>query len=120
MTLAMLLVLSLATFRITRLIVIDDVTRGLRLRVLRRFPPYVVPMRDAVGRDVEGTSMMQPRWPVVLTSCSWCLGVWVALVAVLAAHGAGMVHGWAPTVFAWPAVAGLSGVTSEVAAWLTK
>ena len=59
------LILSLACYRITRLIIEDTITEPLRERVWKRFPP-------------ESTRIGY------LFTCPWCTGFWVSVLIVAA------------------------------------
>jgi hypothetical protein len=61
MTVFHFLLLSLASFRVTRLITTDDITQPLRDR-------------------------LPDNWLAELLSCSWCCGVWVTAVLFAADH----------------------------------
>lgn len=83
-------VLALATFRVTRLVVVDELFSGLRDRFWSRFPPST-------------------RLGYLLT-CSWCTSVWVASLFVLCYT----IFSTATLVFA--TVFALSAVASLIAA----
>lgn len=58
--------LSLAAFRVWRLIGRDSITE---------------PVRDWIGDRFKPTSKL-----LELLTCSWCLGTWIALLATFAVH----------------------------------
>ena len=92
LSLAGVLVLGLAAFRATRLLVVDD------------FPP-IKRFREALERRFGRDS-----FAIELIGCPWCASVWI---------GAGMVAVTAlfpPVWFLWLALA-LSAVTGLVATW---
>jgi len=64
MTLLIFLILSLATFRILRLIIEDAVLEGFREWVWKRFPPET------------------SKLGYILT-CYWCLGFWISGIVVV-------------------------------------
>jgi len=70
-TLGLLIVLGLASFRLTRLIVFDKITEFLRL-----------PFLDEVEEDGEIYMVPKPsgirKWIGGLLSCYWCTGVWAS------------------------------------------
>jgi hypothetical protein len=87
------LVLAFAVHRVTRLLVGDKITEPLRLRL---------------GVDRDG--QYRP-WIGYLVTCPWCVSVYVATAAVLAAA----LLPW--PVVAWPALAAAcSSVTGLLAA----
>jgi hypothetical protein len=57
-----LVILSLASFRLTRLITTDTVTEGIRNRIWSKFPPST-------------------KFGYLIT-CNWCTGFWVSLFFV--------------------------------------
>jgi hypothetical protein len=59
-----LLILSLAVYRITRLIVTDSIFDPLREKVFKRFSQQ----RSSIG---------------YLLTCTWCMSLWVSLPTVL-------------------------------------
>lgn len=77
----LLLVLTLGTYRITRLLVKDD------------FPPIRAP-REWIKRH-------GPEWTAELVTCPWCVSGWVSMAAVAAAAHYGNVP---LPVLCWPAV----------------
>jgi hypothetical protein len=115
MTLGVFVLLSLAAYRVTRLITTDDLTRGFRAWVLARFPARVVPMTNPVnGSPIDGSATTSARWPVVLVNCSWCMGIWVTLVGVGLLHWRGYVHSWLITALAWLGSATVVGLLQRV------
>jgi hypothetical protein len=76
-SLTILLMLGLATFRITRLIVYDKITEPLR----RPFFTEVEEVNDDGSIDIY----IRPkdkgirRWVGELFSCHWCTGIWVSI-----------------------------------------
>ncbi|MFO7264206.1 MAG: DUF1360 domain-containing protein [Bacillota bacterium] len=75
-----LVVLVLASFRLTRLIVYDEITAFLR------DPFFTVTYEDdGTGRVVrhvhlKGTGLRQ--WLGTLLSCHWCVGIWSSALVV--------------------------------------
>lgn len=87
MSVAMLLAYSLATYRLTRLLLVDSLTEPLRERVWRRYPPE------------------SSRLGYLLT-CPWCASVWAAS-ALLLLGSITPAADTVATVLALSAVAGL-------------
>ncbi|HEY4510964.1 MAG TPA: DUF1360 domain-containing protein [Candidatus Paceibacterota bacterium] len=74
------LLMSLAIFRVTRLVVYDRITAFLRDIFLRSRT-----VRDAEGREVvERVSYINGPLRTIhdLLDCPWCVGVWVALATL--------------------------------------
>lgn len=87
---------ALAAYRVTRLVVLDDVSLPLRSALAARFP-------------APGPSLL-----VRLVNCSWCVGLWVALVGALVLHLVGLCPLWSIVVLAWLAAATVVGFLSRV------
>jgi hypothetical protein len=72
-----LLLLSLAAFRLTRLIVYDKITGFIRAPFLEREENVLA---DGTVEEIvsyKGTGLR--RWIGELLSCHWCVGVWVSI-----------------------------------------
>lgn len=127
---------TLIGFRLTRLLTMDDITRGLRARVsgltdlehtewIDQLGQYeeqgvVDPWADD-GRVITGTTraieappIPKWRWELsILIRCPWCAGWWLCLVTALAwALLAGHSPLWALPVGA--AASGIVGCVSKV------
>ncbi|MDW7616303.1 DUF1360 domain-containing protein [Peribacillus simplex] len=75
------LILGLASFRLTRLIVFDKIMEPIRRPFFKE-----IEEKDEEG-DVEIFLMPKEKgllgWGGQLLSCFWCVGVWVSLLLVL-------------------------------------
>jgi Protein of unknown function (DUF1360) len=89
-----LIILALAIFRITRLIVQDTVLEKVRLRIWRNFPP------------TEGFGY--------LITCYWCTSFWISSLVVTCFIIIPIQTLAVGTVMA------LSAITGLIAAWLDK
>ncbi|ARK30649.1 DUF1360 domain-containing protein [Halalkalibacter krulwichiae] len=75
-TLMQIMLLSLATFRLTRLLVYDKITEFLRT-------PFIEDYEEE--QEGEMVVFIKPRgtgiraWIGQLISCYWCTGLWVAI-----------------------------------------
>lgn len=75
-SLAAILIISLASFRITRLFVFDKITENLR-------SPFFDEMME------EGEIFLVPKpkgvrkWIGEMISCYWCTGIWVSAALVI-------------------------------------
>jgi hypothetical protein len=112
----LLIIASLATYRLTRLVVKDDFppVLWLRDRLAGGWRPMTsqelsrgIPS-DPDHQDIEGVaSVWARRWPWVpqwladLVSCSWCASGWVSLAVILAVA---FTVGVPAPVLVWPAV----------------
>lgn len=89
MSLILFLIFCLASFRLTRLIVFDEITAFLR----RPFHEEVVETDDEGITNtylvIKGTGVK--KWFGELISCYWCTGIWSSAL---------LYGGW----FMWPAI----------------
>lgn len=88
LTILQFIILSLAAARVTRLVVVDAITQGLRNRVFKHFP--------VEGQQVPGPAPKGAHWTTTaintspirwivnkgsfvgeLISCPWCAGFWI-------------------------------------------
>ena len=76
-----LLIIILASFRLTHLIVFDEITSFLRKPFLT-----IEYIQDDAGkefRQIELKGSGIRRWIGLLLSCHWCVGVWSSLIVVV-------------------------------------
>jgi hypothetical protein len=75
-SLEVILIISLASFRLTRLIVFDKITEFIRS-----------PFFDEVMEDDEIFLVAKPtgikKWVGEMLSCYWCTGIWVSAFLVV-------------------------------------
>ncbi|HZG79298.1 MAG TPA: DUF1360 domain-containing protein [Brevibacillus sp.] len=76
-----LLILVLASFRLTHLIVFDEITAFIRKPFLS--VSYDPDVSGQLVRNVEYKGTGLRRWIGSLLACHWCVGVWVAAVILL-------------------------------------
>jgi len=102
-------VLILASFRLTRLIVYDEITSFLR-------EPFfsVTYEDDGTGQIVRHVHLkgsgLRP-WIGTLLSCHWCVGMWVAAAIV-------GIYCWFPSFFPLLLIIAVAGAASIVEAKL--
>jgi len=75
-----LLILALASFRLTHLIVYDDIMEFLRKPFIS-----VSYTTDDQGTIIRETSILGTgirNWVGMLLSCHWCTGIWCAMIVV--------------------------------------
>lgn len=82
---AVLIVIALAVFRVSRLVVEDSITEPLRDWTLARVP-------DRIGELIE---------------CIWCVSFWIALAATVAYALSPSVMFWVCFPFALSAISGI-------------
>ena len=79
-----LVILVLASFRLTHLIVYDEITSFLR------DPFFTVAYEDdasgQVVRHVHFKGNGLRRWMGMLLSCHWCVGIWSSVAVVVLHH----------------------------------
>ncbi len=108
------LILSLAAYRVTRMITTDSIFNRPRSLWFRRFPPpgdWQNVNRDGNLRN----PLMIPRraHPLgKLVVCPWCTGFWVAGLATLTAGHSPGIEGF---VLGWLAAATIIGLCASVA-----
>jgi hypothetical protein len=83
-----LVILGLATFRLTRFVVQDELLSGLRNRLWRKFPPET----NKFG---------------YLFTCMWCMSVWTASLLVISRIIMPTITLYVCIVLALSAIAGL-------------
>ncbi|MFD2369944.1 DUF1360 domain-containing protein [Brevibacillus sp. GCM10020057] len=76
-----LTILVLASFRLTHLIVFDEITEPLRSPFIAI--TYETDASGQVLRQVQFKGGKFRRWIGRLLSCYWCVGIWAALAIVL-------------------------------------
>lgn len=106
--------ISLAAYRATVLITTDTLSAPVRRALLRRWPSRTVALYDDSGHEVAGTGTLKARWQVELVNCGWCIGFWLAGLAVLVSHGLGLADDWGECLLAWWAAAAVVGMLSEL------
>lgn len=87
-----LILAALATARITRLLVVDEISAGLRRRVVKRW-----------GTDSKIT---------YLAHCRWCVSLWVAAPTAFVALA--WPNRWVLAVLAIPAASYVTGLLSRL------
>lgn len=76
-----LMILILASFRLTHLIVYDEITSFLRSPFLQEF--YESDERGELVRHLEIKGKGLRHWIGSLLTCHWCVGVWSSALIVL-------------------------------------
>ena len=111
-----LILLSLASFRLTRLIVFDKITGFIRR-------PFF-DQKEEINRKGETEIYFEPKesgikgWIGKLLNCYWCTGVWVAIFLVVFSY---WVPFWSELVIAILAVAGFAAIIeSLVQKWIEE
>lgn len=92
---------ALAVFRLTRLVVSDSITAGLRERAIGR---EQISDRHLTG---ERMTMVARPWLATLLACPWCVSPWLAAVVVACQALTPAVWLYLACVLAFSAVAGL-------------
>lgn len=88
MTLFELVLGGLATYRLSRLVVMDDITYPIRERIWRKFSPD------------------ETKFGYFFT-CMWCFSIWTALLLVISSIIIPTITLWVEAVLAFSAIAGL-------------
>lgn len=108
------LLLALATFRLTRLIVFDKITAFLRSPFIEEVEEVEEDGTVVAYIEVKGNGIK--KWIGELLSCYWCTGVWCAVLLL------GLYYVW-PTVMEFViivlAITGAAGFLESVVNRLT-
>lgn len=111
-SLAIVVVLALATFRLARLIAADTITAPLRDRLTRW--AWTIETDDETGLAIDAKPRAPWRtWVYELLTCQQCLGVWVGVAVYCAWRWGGDV------ALAILTVAALVGLQAFLA-WVTE
>lgn len=76
-----LIILVLASFRLTHLIVFDEITLFLREPFIQ--VSYITDASGQVSRDLQFKGGRLRQWIGRLLSCHWCVGIWIGALVVL-------------------------------------
>ncbi len=99
------ILLGLAAFRITRLIVFDKITEFLRAPFFREV--------EETGPEGKKTVYLVPyekgirKWAGELLDCYWCTGIWISIGLVMFYHFFPEPTFWFVLVFAVAAIAAI-------------
>jgi len=75
-----MVILVLASFRLTHLIVFDEITSFLREPFIK--VTYVTDSSGQVVRDFQFKGGAVRQWIGKLLSCHWCVGIWIGVLIV--------------------------------------
>lgn len=114
MTWGVLVLATLASYRLTRLVTADDLTEPFRYWVLLRYPPRQGHLEDEFGRPIPETARLVPSIPVQFVHCAWCIGIWTSLIVLLVVHFIGLLPSWQLAAVAWLALATGVGLLSRI------
>jgi hypothetical protein len=129
----LLVVLSLATYRLTRLAVRDDFPPVLWVRdrlaggwrplttkeveIRSKAPAWPKGVRPYQVQEIKGVlnryvrrNRRSPAWLADLVSCPWCASGWISLVLVT---GSALTVGVPAPVLTWPAVWAVGALTAS-------
>lgn len=117
MTLLVFVLCALVSYRLTILVCRDEALAPPRRLILRRFKPRPRPLFDPNGDpsliNNPATDHLEPAveiraHPLYALLTSWpAVGLWVAALVVLVAHGVGLAGSWGAVGFGWVACAGV-------------
>lgn len=112
--LAILVVLALATYRLTRVVTTDSISDGFRAAVYRfAYDDAAAVIDEQTKQFVAAPRAPWRTWLYALFSCPHCLGVWV---------GIGVYCAWrwgSDAALAVLAVAALTGAQSALASFVS-
>lgn len=96
-----LVLCSLAGYRLARLVAVDDIGAPLRAATVRRWPG----------------SATRPSAAVIAVHCEWCLTVWTTAGAVAFARATGILTwSWPLLALGWLAAAAVAGLLGRFSA----
>jgi hypothetical protein len=98
-------VLILASFRLTHLIVFDEITSVIRDPFVK-----VIYERDESGQMVRNIQIEDSgwrHWMGLLLSCHWCTGIWASLALVA-------LYLWLPSSFPLHLILAVAGAASFI------
>ena len=75
-----LAILTLASFRFTRLIMYDEITSFIRAPFLAINTEYDDNMEITHNIEIKGSGLRY--WIGTLLTCYWCTGIWSSIIAV--------------------------------------
>lgn len=110
MTWLTIVILALATFRLTRVVVVDEIGEPVRAYLLSR---QKVESRTDINAIVLETRVVRRDrrylswWAYRVTACPWCASVWIGGAVVALQHYQGEWFVYVAIAFALSAVAGL-------------
>jgi Protein of unknown function (DUF1360) len=111
-----LVLVALASHRLTHLVTSDSITARWRERMLWRYPPTVEPMLDGAGDDIPGSARQVPHPVIVFIHCDWCVSVWVSAGVLVVTHFLGLLDSWQLAALAWLGVSSVVGFLSRLGA----
>ncbi|MGZ9584465.1 DUF1360 domain-containing protein [Paenibacillus marinisediminis] len=71
------IMLAFASFRLTHLLVYDDITDRLRHIFIERTEQYDDEQQLVVMHEARGTGLR--RWIGLILMCHWCTGIWSSI-----------------------------------------
>ena len=76
-----LFILTLASFRLTRLIMYDEITSFIRTPFLTITTDYDSNKEITHNIEIKGSGVR--RWIGKLLTCYWCTGIWSSIVIII-------------------------------------
>jgi hypothetical protein len=100
-----LVILVLASFRLTHLIVFDEITSFIRAPFIT-----ITQEEDKDGQivqqiEIKGTGLR--RWVGKLLSCYWCVGIWSSTLIIA-------LYCWVPASFVFLVILAVAGAAAVI------
>lgn len=106
-----LVILTLASFRFTRLIMYDEITSFIRAPFLTITTEYDDNMEITHNIEIKGSGLR--HWIGTLLTCHWCAGIWSSIVIIALYH-------FLPSSFPLLLMFAIAGAASLIASNLDK
>ena len=106
-----LTILALSSFRLTHLIVYDDITSFLRKPFIS--VSFTTDQNGDISQQIEikGTGL---RYGIgLILSCHWCTGMWSSIAVVV-------LYGYVPFLFPLLIILAVAGIAAIIETWLLK
>ena len=106
-----LVILILASFRFTRLIMYDEITSFIRAPFLTITTDYDDNMEATHTIEIKGSGIRY--WIGTLLTCHWCTGIWSSIIVVI-------LYYYLPSAFPLLLMLAIAGVAALIESYLDK
>lgn len=106
-----LTILALASFRLTHLIVYDDITAFLRTPFLS--VSHTTDQNGAITQQVEIKGTGLHYWIGSMLSCHWCTGIWSSIAVVA-------LYVYVQFLFPLLILLAIAGIAAIIETWLLR
>ncbi|WP_018392008.1 DUF1360 domain-containing protein [Bacillus sp. 37MA] len=106
-----LVILTLAAFRFTRLIMYDEITSFIRAPFLTITADYDDNMEITHNIEIKGSGLRY--WIGTLLTCHWCVGIWSSIIIIA-------LYYYLPSFFPLLLMFAIAGAAALIASYLDK